>query len=77
MTIAGVLVVGHTFYNWLKLTFVDDLAHLGEKYTVWHYLFVFLVHKSQKRTQCQDILYLLYRANFFNRPRFREVMYCT
>jgi hypothetical protein len=86
MTIAGVLVVVHTFYSCLKLTFVDDLAYLGEKYTVWHYflahlsekytvwhyLFVFLVRKSRKRTQCQDFLYLLYRANFVNRPRFRE-----
>jgi hypothetical protein len=45
--ITGVLVVVHTFYSCLKLTFVDDLAHLDEKYTVLHYLFVFLV--------CQDI----------------------
>jgi hypothetical protein len=36
MTIAGVLAVAHTFYSCLKLTFVDDLDHLGEKYTVLH-----------------------------------------
>jgi hypothetical protein len=43
------LVVVHTFYSCLKLTFVDDLAHLGEKYTVLRYLFVFLVRQSRKR----------------------------
>jgi hypothetical protein len=43
------VVVVHTFSSCLKLTFVDDLAHLGEKYTVLRYLFVFLVRQSRKR----------------------------
>ncbi len=25
-----------------------------------------------KRSECQDVLYLLYRANLLNRPSFRE-----
>ncbi len=41
MTIAVVLVVVHTFYSCLKITFVDDLAHLGKKYTLLYYLFVY------------------------------------